>query len=414
MQKTSFFSNLIFALRKRLGWCPEPPTSKAAILMQPVRGSRFNLTRNSIFALVYFALSFSVVIRGINGIQNIIGGENVLFGFSNLLSILLLLLLGYLCIRWLRPTRFHVDLKTMIPLTFGLYALSVLSTRVNNVSLNVYDWIYDPYGVYWSPFRIVFIVSMLCSLAIFSFSLLKLSSIMLDGRDLDSKNLRIAIICLASYGLSGVFWIGYNWPISASSLFGPKGAFGTLMEHVTFLILSVDVLLERRLRRRSVYLTLFSVGIAWFLKWSFSLSSSLLLNPPSKLSSVMPFYDILDFALRVAKIPLIIASLLAIVVSYFLIREGKFERKTLALSLVAIFLYSSSFLLLDLFSVLFYCLRITEVPDLIFSTSGSFLIENLIHISHTLSVLTIGLLLIGRLGPKRLHSLPNGEELKAI
>jgi hypothetical protein len=132
-----------------------------------------------------------------------------------------------------------------------------------------------------------------------------------------------------------------------------------------------------------------SVGIAWLLQRVFHLLSNVGL---AYVFGLTFFWN--NFPGITASILVAVASLLAIVVSYSLVRGGKFEGKTLKLSSVAIIIYSAALLLTYSLGVYSTSLFISiDLPERIRDAVGYGLSEGLIYIAHLISLLAIGLML---------------------
>lgn len=352
----------------------------------PKTYARARLATTFMFGIIFVAFGLSVIFKGVIGINQIHLGEDVASGVLRLFSILPLFSLVYLFRRWFKFSQISTfDLKTMISLTFGFYALSDLfiAFLVLNTVFNL--------AQYPSIFHALYRVSTFCLGIIFGLSLLRLSSLMLERQDFDARSLRLTIICLASYGTEGVLLVirtmlslfladipPYSW------IFWFEG----VMIYFTFLLLSIDVFLKKRLRKQSVYIAFLSTGVAYLLG-----RIHLLLRD---LRFVIRF-PLLNFLLLqyIEGILIVLSYLLVIVVSYSLIRGGRWEGKNLKLSYVAIFLYVSGYLLGYLYLISYNSISLIANPYSIFERTwvGRVIVSGLISLPHLFSLLTIGLLL---------------------
>lgn len=377
------------------GWCPKVDLRRA-ILFQSVRQTpMLNLATNSISVLVFLALSLSVIFQGLFGVHQIdLGGENVSPGFLRLLSILLLCFLGYLFIRWFKLNQISTfDLKTMIPLTFGLYALSRLVLNFNAI------WQVSYFAKYPNIFDALYGVFDFGLDLIFGFSLFRLSALVLERGELDARTLRIMIICLASYGILGIFNASraiYAWYLGEFPII-PRiswwiSLFTNVMVYVTIFLLSVDIFLNRSLRKRSIYMTFFSTGVAWLIQ-----------TIPYLLRSVGSFYRLFSrhfLALSIDVMSVIartLSYLLVFVVSFSLIKGRRLERGTFKACLAAIFLYVCGNLLEQSYSIYSSSRHLITNLDKIFESLWAFNIPiKIIVLPYLISLLTIGLLLYSR------------------
>ncbi len=319
-----------------------------------------------------------------------VDGEDSLYGYLQIVSLLLIVLLGYFGIRWLRIVRLWRNLRTMISLTFGLYALFILSTLVIGLAA-VAELFINPPPWSSSRFALSYSITMVLAL-IFGLSLLKVSTTAVGIRELGSKSMLMSAICLASYGTMPIV----NLVSAGSPSIGAQPGdllvtfywirwLATLIEHGALLLLSVDTLLKRSLRRRSICMVVLSVGISWMMQYVPALFSSATLLECIHACS------------------LIAASFIAIMVSYSLIQEGRFEGRKLVLSSAAIFLYSAAFLLTDLHSIfsftsVMYNSLINRVDwtHLIYRIWETFPLRTFLHIAHLIALLAIGLYLLER------------------
>lgn len=345
------------------------------------------LALNSMFVLVFVAFGLSVIFQGIIGFYQInLGGEKFVSGFLRLFSILPIFSLGYLFVRWFKFGQIsEFDLKAMVSLTFGLYALSLLVEDANIIHTLSY------LPQYPNVFHALYQVSSYCLSVVFALSLLKLSSLVLESHGLDAKSLRLTITCLAVYGTKGILYAIYSL-FSLNLADFPSYSwffwFGGVTIHLSILFLSIDAFRTRRLRKRSVYIAFFSIGLAYLLIYCLSLLRDL----PWVIRIAR--LDLL-LSICIQTIPRILSYLLVIVVSLSLMRGGRWEGRIFKLSYVAIFLYVISYLLIHLYGIYHSSITLIANPESIFEHPGSgrVIVSGFISLPKSISLLTIGLLL---------------------
>lgn len=352
--------------------------------------------------LIFFGLGLSILHQSYSS-ANLIsaGGKYLLFGLTGLCSVLITIFLGYVCIKW-----FHIhhiswlstNLNTLIPLGFSFYALSNLMDLIYNLPNSVQAAIVD----YYLPKNIFIFENWLFNLLlllIFGFSLLRLSSIALNKQEASMKNLyKLTIVCLTSYSIKGV--LGFiqgiysvilstgQFVFYASGLLRLVYMLGVLLESVTLILLSVDVYRKKDLSEWSVIAAFHFVAMGWLLQ------KSAWIGLNSQYFSILSLYQPLNYVV----IPIIreggvlITSLLTIMVSKSLIDGERLRDRNFNLSLVAIFIFSISGLLVDALTVLSTISSLIPYPW-IFLSSGSSLPMELIRLSSYIPVLSIGLLL---------------------
>jgi len=332
---------------------------------------------SSIFVLIFFALGLSVMYQGFFGLREIgLGGEKVASGFLHLLTILLLSSLVYLSLRWFRLRILSMlDLRTMISLTFGLFAFTELFRDLNSVSTVFVEYRIEEPGIYWVANDFSrFVLSL-----IFGFSLLLLSSRMLRKTELDGRDLQLAAISLSSYGIMGLSaGLLSIFPTFITTLW--IGFIGGLIRPTVFLLLAVDILFKRILRRRSVYLTFLLVGVADLMN---------LLQNGIEFAVSGSFYDNLIIPLYVA---MVLSYLLAITVSAFLVMGGRWEGRNFTLSLAAIFLFTGTGLLGLIAGTVSQLQIIIHTPST-YEVQWRNMPTELVSATYLISLLTIGFLL---------------------
>jgi len=361
-------------------WCPKE-SLKRAVMFQSVRQTlMLNLATNSISVLVFLALGLSIVFQGITGMHQILlGGENVASGILRLISILPLFYLIYLFFRWFRLSQItRFDLKTMISLTFGFYALSELVKQIINRSI---------LAQYTDILDILYGISSFCLRLVFGLSLFRLSSFMIERQEFDAKSLRLTIICLA---VSAIEWVlSLIRLLFLNSIeFAWFFWFGYVMISAAFLFLFIDVFRRKRFRKRSICIAFLLMAIAY------ALVEIPILLRDLPFVTIFPGFNIL-FGQTVVEILSIFSYLLVIVVSYSLVRGGKWEGRNLKLSFMAIFLYVSSYLSVNLYGILNNSLLLITSTYSIFEQTGvgRIIVSELISLPYLISLLAIGLLL---------------------
>lgn len=343
------------------GWCPKGSISPLLMLQSlrqaPPVPSRIVL----VYALFLIALGLYAVQWGIYGLQ-FIGDGYVVRGILRLLSILFLLFLCYLCFRWLRPSliwRSGLNVRTIVVVIFGFYALSILVDQFLSIDprLNPANF----FGTYALDYILrafasgMFIVS--------GFYMLRVSSNILKGEELDKKNLRITALSLGSYGAAGLiselritldFWY---YDAIQSAAFDPYSlrvwiswlGYGILYGAV--LLLFLDVFRRSELRKQSVYLTSLLVGVAWLLQNISVYTENLLWLNYFRWRGLYSLPEELFITIL-----LTLTSVLVIAVSYSLVRGGELKGRTLRRSLTAIFLYGFYWLTRALIGLAYYVL----------------------------------------------------------
>jgi hypothetical protein len=353
-------------------------------------------------ALIFSGLGLSIIFRALSSIYPIAPeADFLLFGLTGLGTILVTFFFGYVCIKWLHIHRIswlRTNLNVLVPLAFGLYALSNLVGLFNSIPNLVQAFI--SYNYYQETFFVVDLFVSLGLLLVFGFSLLRVSSIALNKQGENIANLyMLIVICLGSYGIlgtiRGVQWI-YNTLASALTSryeFLPNWSLlvsmiGNLLTSITILLLSIDVYRKKGFEKYSVYLTFFFIALSWLMQGIISLNSSI--QNLSMAGYTQTWYSAL--APIIQQTGVIATSLLTIIVSGSLLRGGRMASRNFKLSLAAILLYSVSGLLADTLTTFSSISSLILQRWLIFS-GGSSLPVNLISLSGNIPILVIGLLL---------------------
>lgn len=352
-----------------------------------------NIATNSIFVLVLFGLGSFIVVQGIIGIHSInLGGEEVAWGRIRLISIPLICILGFLFIRWFKLNGFAaLEVRNIVYFTFGLYALDHFVGDFIRF-FYLFKLPQDPSSGL-IMFYVIYRIPTFCLSVIFGLSLFRLSSLVLKRKGLDAGFLLTMLVCLGSYGSIGIYGLyldilEYYASGLPTFMYLLMNKFGFYIKYFSILFLAIDIFLKKSLRKRSVYITLLSKGVAHLLSEGPGLLRILAIYIETAHLSELHMVWIL------AKIPMILSYILVIVVSYSLVRGGKWEGWTFKLSLAAVFLFVSGLLIVNLYSIFYGSLPLIANPHRIFEDDGMLglsVAEGLISLAFPISLLTIGL-----------------------
>lgn len=333
------------------------------------------------------------------------------FKVTGLLAIFLFLLLGFLCIKWLRLTHvseFGTNLWTMVSLTFGLNALTYLVSRFANVPRML------SYYISWSmtnPSWVPWYLSEDCLVIIFGLTLLRIVSYKITENKNGKRLLGLMIVCLASYGLMGITIVIDNLTslflyITSYSMqqlyiiFFLINMVTTGLEHITFFLISIDVFRKKTLSFHTICIAILATGVAWLLQYvavvPLIIYQHQTTNPYATDIFMMTASSIIGF---VSSVTGIVAFVLAIAVSYSLLK-GKREKKMFRLILISVFLFAASNLISDTFLVFYNSVSLITQSGTFFDLNSELYVSlpyRLINLAIDFSLLTIGLLLKERI-----------------
>jgi hypothetical protein len=329
------------------------------------------------------------------------------FEVTGLLEIFLFLLLGFLCVKWLRLTHvseFGTNLWTMVSLTFGLNALTYLVSRFADVPRML------SYYIYWSmsnPLWVPWYLSEDCLRIVFGLTLLRIVSYKITENKNGKRFLELMIVCLASYGLWGIVIVIdnlmslflYITSYSAQQsyiIFFVINMVTTGLEHITFFLVSIDVFRKKTLSFHTICIAIFAIGVAWLIKYVAAVPLLIyqyqITNPYATDIFMMTVSPIIVF---VSSVTGVAAFVLAIAVSYSLLK-GERKKKMFRLILISVFLFAASNLISDTFLVFYNSVSLITQSGTFFDLNSGLYVNlpyRLINLAIDFSLLTIGLLL---------------------